>query len=88
MAKRKIAYPTQKERSAARARTERAHRKQIAESRPMCAKCGERPAVDLAHVRAKKMGGTWNPEILSIDNKRPWCAVCHGEDHGITVKEG
>jgi hypothetical protein len=78
---------TQKARSRRRKREEDAHRKQIAEERKMCENCGERPAVDVAHLKAKKMGGTWNPEILGIDNKRAWCAVCHGLDHGITVVE-
>lgn len=82
MAKRKIPYPTQQERSRARAREERAHRKQIADSRPMCAKCGERPAVDVDHKQNRQMGGTWREDRLSIENKQPLCRECHDAKEG------
>jgi 5-methylcytosine-specific restriction endonuclease McrA len=72
----KIDYPTQRQRSAKRKRDERRDRKKIADERPMCAKCG-RPAVDIDHKKNRKMGGTWNPEILGIQNMQPLCRKCH-----------
>jgi 5-methylcytosine-specific restriction endonuclease McrA len=71
---------------------ERDHRKQIAETEPMCRKCG-RPANDVDHIRNRKSGGSWNPEILSIENKQPLCRECHIAKKGksestTTVKEG
>lgn len=72
---------TQRQRSAKRKRDERRDREIVADRSPMCVKCG-RPAVDVDHKINRKMGGTWKPEILGIENMQPLCRDCHDAKEG------
>jgi len=44
---------------------------------PYCQYCGSTYGIERHHIKPKGMGGTWNPEIHSEENRCDLCPLCH-----------